>query len=223
MMFDPDLHGHRTAWLTLKLCSRLQMDDATSRTIAAAGRTHDIGKQLVPQTLLDKPGALTSAERATMDKHCLLGARLLLDEVADRAAPPSTAASVALLHHEWWNGCGYPFGLGGTEIPLAARIVAVADVFDALCSARPYKAAWPLERVLDHMGEYRATQFDPMCLDALMEFAPALAPSWQDQASLEALGAATFVPPHIEPEALYVPAPTGRGWHAAASHPWAVS
>ncbi|MEP7099159.1 MAG: HD domain-containing phosphohydrolase [Burkholderiales bacterium] len=181
-----DNHGDRTAWLSIKLCAELGLDAPTSRAIAEAARTHDIGKQLVPTELLNKPGALTRDERAQMDRHCLLGAGLLSDRTDIGASQLSLSMDVALYHHEWWNGCGYPFGLSDTGIPLSARIVAVADVFEALCSVRPYKPAWPLERVLDYMRDRREVQFDPICLDALLDFIAALSTTWQDSLWQEA-------------------------------------
>lgn len=211
MTTSSDTHGDRTAWLSTKVCAGLGMDAPTSRAIAEAARTHDIGKQLVPPELLSKPGALTHEERAQMERHCLLGAHLISVRTDTGESQISLSMGVALSHHEWWNGCGYPYGLSDTDIPLSARIVAVADVFEALCSARPYKLAWPLERVLDYMRARREIQFDPMCLDALLDFVTALSSTWQDSMRTE-VGPALARHPH-----------SMRGGRDASLHPprWA--
>ncbi|MEO8806182.1 MAG: HD domain-containing phosphohydrolase [Burkholderiaceae bacterium] len=212
MMISSDAHGERTAWLSMKLCAGLGLDAPTSHAIAEAARTHDIGKRLVSPELLNKPGALTRDERAQMDRHCLLGAHLISVRSDIGESQMSLSMGVALSHHEWWNGRGYPFGLSDTDIPLPARIVAVVDVFDALCSARPYKLAWPLDRVLDYMRDHRETQFDPMCLDAFLECVAALSPTWQDSIRSETGARFVCLPALDESEPRYVPAHASQGW-----------
>lgn len=104
---------------------------------------------------------------------------LLADTPPDTDASSTDAVAAALSHHEWWNGQGYPYGLSGRAIPRCARIIAVADVFDALVSIRPYKPAWRMPAALEHMVRLRGTQFDPDCIDALVEVAHDLPATWQ--------------------------------------------
>jgi putative two-component system response regulator len=148
-----------------------------------AAQLHDVGKIGVPDSILLKPGSLTKEEFQTMQRHCDFGSRIILDE--DIIAKPDVeeteeksgkssfrsplmkmAAIVAQSHHERWDGTGYPRGLKGEEIPLEGRITAVADVFDALSTARPYKKAIPLDQCFTILSENRGSHFDPMVLDA---------------------------------------------------------
>ena len=140
-----------------------QIDDQFLQDLARSAPLHDIGKVGIPDDILLKPGPLSVSEFEVMKRHTTIGANIL-----DQALTQTTAASfltmaamIARFHHERWDGEGYPLGLAGHSIPLAARIVAVADVYDALTSERPYKRAWPREQaerfILDHTG----TQFDP--------------------------------------------------------------
>ena len=176
-----DAHGIRTAWLARLLCTQLGLPRDHSAIVVRSARTHDVGKRFLPDGLLDKPGALTPTERAQMERHCILGANRLAKGQTRIEDMPEEAV-VALLHHEWWDGQGYPFGLAGDEIPRAARIVAVADVLDALLTARSYKPAWPLDFALDHIWQRRGTQFDPRCAEALMDVASSLPPQWRAMA-----------------------------------------
>ena len=179
-----DLHGRRSAWLASQLASRLALRPEKIRSIAMAALTHDLGKCAVPAAVLDKPGPLTPEERILVERHCQIGAGMLLaDAPADTNASTSDAIAAVLSHHEWWNGRGYPFGLSGRAIPRCARIVAVADVFDALCSARPYKAAWNVQAAVDHIVSLRGVQFEPDCVDALVEVARDLPAAWQSIAN----------------------------------------
>jgi putative two-component system response regulator len=171
---SPDIakHGIRTAWLAQRLCEQLHLPDAVAATVAAAALTHDVGKELLPPELLAKPQSLTRAEHGMVQHHCAMGAWMLRQQALHGEQVSSDAVIVALLHHEWWNGHGYPFRLAGREIPLAARIVAVADVFDALCSERTYKAAWPAGLAREYIRHRSGVQFDPMCVDALLGIRP---------------------------------------------------
>lgn len=119
---------------------------------------HDIGKLGIPDSILTKPGKLTDDERRQMQQHAIFGAKILGD---DDDPSLSLAKEIALHHHEHWDGTGYPYGLIGETIPLSARIAAIADVFDALTSDRPYKVAWSTEQAFDYIQENSGTQFDP--------------------------------------------------------------
>ena len=123
-----------------------------------AAPMHDVGKIGIPDHILLKPGSLDAAEWAQIKRHPEIGAEIIgqhSDELLQ------AARTIALCHHEKWDGSGYPQGLKGKEIPLMARIVALADVFDALTSARPYKKAWPLEEALGHIEAQVGIHFDP--------------------------------------------------------------
>jgi putative two-component system response regulator len=124
---------------------------------------HDVGKAQVPDAILKKPGPLTAVERSEIEKHTLW-ADALLAESEEFAA----ARQVARSHHERWDGTGYPDGLAGEEIPLAARIVAVADVYDALISERPYKHAWQPEEAIAEIVRLRGTHLDAQVVDAFV-------------------------------------------------------
>jgi HD-GYP domain-containing protein (c-di-GMP phosphodiesterase class II) len=176
-------HGRRTAWLTARLCALLDVGANESRDWAVAALTHDIGKQDIPSAVLAKPGALDAAERMLVQRHCVDGARRLLRLARPDSEESTTAAvAVALSHHEWWDGSGYPFGLSGIAIPRCARIVAVADVVDALTSARAYKPAWALDAALEEIAGRRGGQFQPECVDAMEVLARTLRPDWRSQA-----------------------------------------
>ena len=135
------------------------------RTIELAAPLHDIGKIAIPDAILLKPGPLEPHETEHMRRHPRIGHTLLADS-PNRFI--QTSAVIALGHHERYDGSGYPQGLRGEDIPLAARIVTVADVFDALISPRPYKPAWSIEAALQYLEEQRGTLFDPACVDVLL-------------------------------------------------------
>ena len=133
--------------------------------ICAAAPMHDLGKVGIPDHILQKPGRLDAAEMACMRTHPRIGAEIL----AGSSSPIlQAAAAIALSHHEKYDGSGYPAGLAGTAIPLYGRIVAVADVFDALTSARPYKNAWDCERAFALLEEGAGAHFDPVCVRAFL-------------------------------------------------------
>ncbi|MBL8515073.1 MAG: HD domain-containing protein, partial [Betaproteobacteria bacterium] len=124
-----------------------------------AARLHDIGKLSIPDNILKKPGKLDAAEYTLMKTHTTVGAELLSGSSVPEVI---MAERIARHHHEWWNGAGYPAGLKGTAIPVAARVTALADVWDALTHVRPYKAAWPREAALAHIESLSGVQFDPV-------------------------------------------------------------
>ncbi len=128
--------------------------------IGEASEMHDIGKIVIPDSILLKPGPLSAEERAIMQTHTLQGERLLVGRALH------VAREVAHFHHEWWDGRGYPDCLNREAIPLSARIVAVADVYDALTSRRPYKEAWPVEEAYEEIVRCAGSQFDPGVVEA---------------------------------------------------------
>ena len=130
-----------------------------------AAPMHDIGKVAVSDHILLKPGRYTDEEFEAMKLHTLHGYRIL-----DDSASPLVrlAATIALSHHEKFDGTGYPNGLHGDDIPIVARVVAVADVFDALVSERPYKRAWAVTEGIDFLKSQRGKHFDPKCVDAFL-------------------------------------------------------
>ncbi|MCX8005344.1 MAG: HD domain-containing protein, partial [Burkholderiaceae bacterium] len=125
----------------------------------------------IPDGILLKPDRLSAAERQIMQTHTTVGAELLAKSEIPHMR---MAEEIARFHHEWWNGAGYPFGIGGTAIPLAARITALADVFDALTHRRPYKEAWPVARALEEIARLRGQQFDPHLTDLFLALIPRL-------------------------------------------------
>jgi HD-GYP domain-containing protein (c-di-GMP phosphodiesterase class II) len=135
----------------------------SSRSMRMAGLLHDIGKVKIPSEILHKVGKLSEDEFQIMKQHPIFGEEIVRPIASLRHLCPTIRG-----HHERWDGKGYPDGLKGTQIPLAARVIAVADVFDALISPRPYKPGMPLEKVRAIMLEGRGTHFDPMLLDAFM-------------------------------------------------------
>lgn len=142
----------------------LFMPDDEVRMLELAAPLHDIGKIAVPDAILLKRSRLNDEEIAVMRKHPQIGYEILRDS---QSRFVQIGATVALRHHERWDGSGYPDGIRGTEIPLVARIVALADVFDALISERPYKPAWSHEQAVDFVREHSGTLFDPACVEAL--------------------------------------------------------
>ena len=136
--------------------------------MVVAAPLHDIGKIHIPDAVLNKPGKLTEDEFEIMKTHTTAGEELLTHakEELGESGYLNTALEMAAYHHEWWNGKGYPYGISGTEIPLCARIMAVADVFDALTSKRCYKNAMPLEKAYAIIREESGTHFDPMVVEA---------------------------------------------------------
>jgi len=134
--------------------------------ILYASPMHDIGKIGVPDNILMKPGKLTDEEFETMKTHTTIGAKILAHPKSEIL---KLAEQIALYHHEKWNGTGYPHGLSGDTIPLAARIVALADTFDALTSKRPYKDPYPFEVAYDIIKKERSQHFDPAIVDLFLK------------------------------------------------------
>lgn len=157
-------HVHRMAAVAGLLAERLGRGPSEAWMIRTAASLHDIGKLTISAGILWKPGALDAAERAAVERHAVAGHQMLsgVDSPLFRLA-----ATIALTHHERWDGDGYPHGLRGTEIPQAGRIAAVADLFDALLSERPYRPALELDQAAAALQDGRGTQFDPEVIDAL--------------------------------------------------------
>ncbi len=159
-------HVNRLARITSFLASQLGLDDEQILLIRAAAPMHDVGKIATPVEILHKPGPLSPEERKEMERHTEVGHRILAGSESELL---QMAARIALTHHEWFDGSGYPQGLESGEIPIEGRIVAVADVFDALLSARPYRPAMGTEQAIEVIREGRGTHFDPEVVDVLLE------------------------------------------------------
>jgi hypothetical protein len=160
---DAGLHLKHITHYSRALALALGASEAQAKEIAYAALIHDVGKAQVPDAILKKPGPLTADERTEIQKHTIWGHELLADNQEF-----TTAGEVARSHHERWDGTGYPDGLAGEAIPFAARIAAVADVYDALTSERPYKRAWPSRDAIDEIKRLSGTHFDPQVVDAFL-------------------------------------------------------
>lgn len=190
---ETGLHVVRVGCYCRTIAQTLDLGAAFCDTIFLAGPLHDVGKIGIPDEILLKPGKLDPGEWTVMRRHTQIGAAILSREpgafeallsssgglrslVEPRPENPvlAMAADIAMAHHERWDGDGYPRGLAGNDIPLAARICAVADVYDALGSVRPYKPAYPEEQVLAIMADGRGSQFDPEVYDAFGDCLPEL-------------------------------------------------
>lgn len=167
---DDDTGDHilRMAFYSEGIAAALGMHADGLRDLRVAAPMHDVGKIGTPDAILLKPGKLTPEEFAVMKHHTSIGEKIL---AASSSRVVRIAATIAGTHHERWDGSGYPRGLSNEGIPMEGRIVAVADVFDALTSKRPYKAAFEFDMALDIMRQGRGTQFDPRPLDAFFEIA----------------------------------------------------
>ena len=161
---DTGEHVQRVGQLSRQICRGLELEDWLEEEIGFFSMVHDVGKIHVPDCILKKPGPLTDEEWAVMRRHSVYGERILVDRPAYRIARQITRS-----HHERWDGQGYPDGLTGRAIPLAARIVAVADVFDALTHERPYKAAWPVWQALEEIRTQAGKAFDPHVVQAFLQ------------------------------------------------------
>lgn len=156
---DTGEHARRVGRTSRLIALELGLTEDVAEVLALAAPLHDVGKIGIPDAVLLKPGRLSDHEFDLIKRHVLIGARLLGD--GDPTSVLATARSIALTHHERWDGTGYSRGLAGEEIPVEGRIVAVADVFDALTHSRPYKQAWHCERALETVIEESGQAFDP--------------------------------------------------------------
>lgn len=158
-------HVNRMAAVAAFLASQLGLDPDRVLLLRTAAPMHDVGKVATPDGVLRKQGPLTPAERVEMERHTTVGYEILADSESELL---QLAATIALTHHERWDGAGYPRGLAGEEIPIEGRITAVADVFDALLSDRCYRAALSVNDAVEVLQEGRGTHFDPQVVDALL-------------------------------------------------------
>jgi putative two-component system response regulator len=158
-------HVQRVGRIAALLASAVGQPEDEVALMRYAAPLHDIGKVAVPESILLKPGALTKEEADVVKAHTTTGARMLS---GSRSPILQMAEEIALYHHENWDGSGYTRDLSGDDIPLSGRIVAVADVFDALTHPRPYKQPWTTDQAITWMESMRARKFDPGVLDALL-------------------------------------------------------
>jgi len=159
-------HIYRMAQLSMMIAERIGMSAGECHEVKMTAPLHDLGKIGIPDNVLLKPGALNGDEMAIMRTHPALGHSILLNSPS---AYLQKGAEIALYHHEKFDGTGYPHNLKGEMIPLSARVVAVADVFDALLSKRPDKRAWTMEETLAYIEANSGAHFDPLCANALLE------------------------------------------------------
>jgi PAS domain S-box-containing protein len=162
---DTFQHTQRVGQTSAEIATRLELGWEQIMLLREAAPLHDVGKIAIPDCILLKPGELTAQEFEVMKTHAALGARLL-DGSGSRVLHMATV--IAESHHERWDGTGYPAGLAGEAIPLVGRVVAVADVFDALTHDRPYKSAWPVEQAIDEIRRGAGSQFDPRVVAAFL-------------------------------------------------------
>ena len=166
---DTGAHNYRVAWLAASTAQVLGLQGAAMQSLIAGSFLHDAGKIGIPDAILLKPGRLDEAEMAIMRTHVAQG-----EDIVTGAGWLDGARDVVSSHHEKWDGSGYPRGLVGEGIALSARIFAVADVFDALSSRRPYKEPLPFDQVMAILHEGRGSHFDPAVLDTFAQLAPDL-------------------------------------------------
>lgn len=159
-------HILRMSHVSAMLAERMGWSSARCELMLNASPLHDIGKIAIPDSILLKPGPLTDDERSIMRTHAAKGAAILCSSNNELI---ELAAEIALSHHEKWDGTGYPCSLSRSEIPESGRIVAVADVFDALTSERPYKGAWEIDRAVDFIREQSGLHFDPTVVEIFCE------------------------------------------------------
>ncbi len=158
-------HLIRMAKYSREIAEALGLSEDECEAIELAAPMHDIGKMGVPDEILRKKGKFTAQEYEIMKNHSYMGFQILSGSSSHFI---NLGAVIALNHQERFDGSGYPSGIQGEEIPLPARIVAVADVFDALTSVRPYKPAWPISQAVEYIREQSGVLFDPLCVDAFM-------------------------------------------------------
>ena len=164
---DKETEGHtqRVMQMTVALARKIGLPEKDIQFIRRGALLHDIGKIGIPDAILLKPGFLTDEEFEEMKKHPLYAYKML--KSIDYLIP---ALDIPHLHHEKWDGSGYPHGLKGAAVPLPARIFAIVDVYDALTSDRPYRQAWSKAAALEHIRQESGKHFDPDLVNLFMEF-----------------------------------------------------
>jgi len=166
---DTGLHILRMSHIARLLADALDVDEEWAELIFHAAPMHDVGKIGIPDRILLKAGKLDPDEWEVMKSHSSIGGEILSGGTSELM---KMSEAIAMTHHEKWDGSGYPEGLKGENIPLEGRIVAVADVLDALTSIRPYKKAWPMEKALAQIEEQSGKHFDPKVVEALKNIIP---------------------------------------------------
>lgn len=166
---ETGLHVIRMSHYAKEIALAVGFSHVDADELYNAAPMHDIGKIGIPDSVLLKPGKLDPDEWDIMKSHAQIGAEILGD---DKSNLLQVAQRIALSHHEKWDGSGYPQGLSGTAIPIEARIVAIADVFDALTSVRPYKKAWTIDEAVSHIERHAGTHFDPALVAAFRRVLP---------------------------------------------------
>ncbi|WP_147238996.1 diguanylate cyclase [Levilinea saccharolytica] len=163
---DPDFVGHarRTATMAVQFAEALQLDPPTVEAVRQGALLHDIGKVCIPDAVLLKPGLLNEEERGMVRVHPEYGSRFLSVWHGFQGC-----MEIPRFHHEWWDGSGYPYRLGGTQIPLAARMFAIVDVWDALGMERSYRPAWTGDEIVEFLYRERGTHFDPHLVDVFLD------------------------------------------------------
>jgi two-component system response regulator RpfG len=156
--YDTAMHLQRMSLYSRAIAETIGLSNEEAEIIELAAPLHDIGKIGIPDSILLKKGHLDDQELKLMRKHPIIGYEILQDSPSKYLQKGS---EIALAHHERFDGSGYPYALKGTDIPLSARIVAIADVFDALTSVRPYKEAWSIDKALEYVREESGKHFDP--------------------------------------------------------------
>ena len=159
-------HTRRVGELSVAIGERMGLPEHQLELLRVAAPLHDVGKIAIPDAVLGKPGSLTPEEFERVKTHTTIGAQMLAGSAFELL---ELAEQIALTHHEKWDGTGYPAGLAGEDIPITGRIVAVADVFDALTHERPYKPAWSIDDALAEMTSEAGSHFDPKVLDAFLD------------------------------------------------------
>ncbi|HEY6552433.1 MAG TPA: HD domain-containing phosphohydrolase [Vicinamibacteria bacterium] len=160
-------HSRRVSDYTVRLAQQIGLDGSAIATIRRGALIHDIGKMSIPDAILNKPGPLDAEERRIMQRHPMSGYEMLFG-----IPQLKNELSIVLAHHERWDGGGYPFGLAGEAIPLAARLFSVSDTFDAVTSERSYRPARSCEEALRVIASERGRQFDPVAVDAFQAIPP---------------------------------------------------
>ena len=186
---DPETGAHilRMARFSQLIGRQMGLSVEDQQLLLDAAPMHDIGKVGIPDKILLKPGRLDPEEFEIMKQHAIFGYRLL---EGSSSTVLRAGAEIAKGHHEKFDGSGYPFGLKGEEIPIFSRIVAVADVFDALTSERPYKRAWTIEAAVDFLKNGAGSHFDPRCVEAFLSVwdeVLAIRDAYQDEPASEAV------------------------------------